>query len=358
MQSVPGLIILYGSVMKKKWAVNSAFMALYAFAAVLICWVCWVTACRSGAPPCPYGAFFLAFTAITVILFAGSLLGRMNFYAWMLFVLLWLTLSYTVGAFNIWGGGFLEKMGIVDFSSGYVIHLSSGIAGFTAAYWVGPRISLNKKKFPPNNIIHMLGGEGLLWLGWTSFNGGPSCAANMFSALAILNTHLCTDTSLLMWLSLDSSMAGWFSCSIAGIVEPWAAVLMGAVSGSLPWYTMMMLHRSSSLLQKVDDPLNVSHTHTVAGFIGGILSGLFAQPNLTSLFYKMKGDYRKGFHQMAIQVMGAAFIAVWKLVVTSAICLVINQVVPLRMAEVKLKPMYCGMMGRRLASFNGRLETA
>ncbi|ERM96273.1 hypothetical protein AMTR_s00001p00163440 [Amborella trichopoda] len=118
MQSVPGLIILYGSVMKKKWAVNSAFMALYAFAAVLICWVCWVTA------------------SITVILFAGSLLGRMNFYAWMLFVPLWLTLSYTVGAFNIWGGGFLEKMGIVDFSGGYVIHLSSGIAGFTAAYWV------------------------------------------------------------------------------------------------------------------------------------------------------------------------------------------------------------------------------
>ncbi|ERM96274.1 hypothetical protein AMTR_s00001p00163560 [Amborella trichopoda] len=109
---------------------------------------------------------------------------------------------------------------------------------------------------------------------------------------------------------------------------------MGAVSGSLPWYTMMMLHRSSSLLQKVDDPLNVSHTHTVAGFIGGILS---------------------------------AFITVWKLVVTSAICLVINQVVPLRMAEVKFKvgddavhgeEAYCGMMGRRLASFNGRLETA
>ena len=162
-QSVPGLIILYGSMVKKKWAVNSAFMALYAFAAVLICWVVWAHEMAFGEKMCPilgkpgfvvlgqkyllkmerYGyipnATFVfyqfAFAAITVILLAGSVLGRMNFYAWMVFVPLWLTFSYTIGAFTIWGRGILERH-IIDFSGGYVIHLSSGMAGFTAAYWV------------------------------------------------------------------------------------------------------------------------------------------------------------------------------------------------------------------------------
>lgn len=162
MQSVPGLIILYGSMVKRKWAVNSAFMALYAFAMVLLCWVLWAHHMSFGTtmlplvgkpglalsekfllrqykfvhvPMADYVYYQFVFAAITVILLAGSLLGRMNFYAWMLFVPLWLTFSYTVGAFSVWGHGFLEKC-IIDYAGGYVIHLSSGIAGFTAAFWV------------------------------------------------------------------------------------------------------------------------------------------------------------------------------------------------------------------------------
>lgn len=162
LQSVPGLVILYGGMVKKKWAVNSAFMALYAFAAVLICWVMWAHHMSFGirlisivgrpnvaltekfltaqstvgyVPMADYVYYQFAFAAITVILLAGSLLGRMNFYAWMLFVPLWLTLCYTIGAFTIWGSGFLEPY-IIDYAGGFVIHLSSGVAGFTAAYWV------------------------------------------------------------------------------------------------------------------------------------------------------------------------------------------------------------------------------
>lgn len=164
MQSVPGLIILYGGAVKKKWAVNSAFMALYAFACVLVCWVIWGYRLSFGEELLPFWGipnvsleqefhlkqafigkfpnatmvyFQFVFAAITLILIAGAVLGRMNFYAWMMFVPLWLTFSYTVGAFSIWcPNGFLAKKGIIDYSGGYVIHLSSGVAGFTAAYWV------------------------------------------------------------------------------------------------------------------------------------------------------------------------------------------------------------------------------
>lgn len=174
MQSVPGLIILYGGMVKKKWAVNSAFMALYAFAVVLLCWVVWAHEMSFGKSMCPisgkpsfaldqkyllekerncfipkatYVFYEFAFAAITVILLAGSLLGRMNFYAWMFFVPLWLTFSYTIGAFTIWGDDGLFKRRIIDFSGGYVIHVSSGVAGFTAAYWVRKMVLRCSKYF-------------------------------------------------------------------------------------------------------------------------------------------------------------------------------------------------------------------
>ncbi|KAA0052847.1 ammonium transporter 3 member 1-like [Cucumis melo var. makuwa] len=163
LQSVPGLIILYGGAVKKKWAINSAFMALYAFACVLVCWVGWGYRLSFGEKLVPFWGklnvaldqeyllqqgfagkfpaatmvfFQFVFAAITLVLIAGALLGRMNFYAWMLFVPLWLTFSYTFVAFSIWSPeGFFAKMGLIDYSGGYVIHLSSGVAGFTAAYW-------------------------------------------------------------------------------------------------------------------------------------------------------------------------------------------------------------------------------
>ncbi|PNX73712.1 ammonium transporter 3 member 1-like protein [Trifolium pratense] len=247
-QSMPGLVILYGSIVKKKWAVNSAFMALYAFAAVIICWVTWAYKMSFGEKLLPFwgkagpalGQKFLikqaalpstahyynngdletaeldpfypmatmvwfqcVFAAIALVILAGSVLARMSFKAWMMFVPLWLTFSYTVGAFSVWGGGFLFQWGVMDYSGGYVIHLSSGIAGFTAAYWVGPRSKKDRERFPPNNVLLTLAGAGLLWLGWAGFNGGDPYSANTDSSMAVLNTNICAATSLLVWTWLD-----------------------------------------------------------------------------------------------------------------------------------------------------------
>ncbi|KAL0288624.1 UNVERIFIED_CONTAM: Ammonium transporter 3 member 2 [Sesamum angustifolium] len=103
----------------------------------------------------------------------------MNFYAWMIVVPLWLTFSYTISAFSIWcPDGWLAKMGIVDFAGGYVIHVSAGIAGFTAAFWVAPQSIRDREAFSPNNIMSMLTGAGLLWMGWKGFNGGAPFSAS------------------------------------------------------------------------------------------------------------------------------------------------------------------------------------
>uniref|UniRef100_A0A0D9VGY7 Ammonium transporter n=1 Tax=Leersia perrieri TaxID=77586 RepID=A0A0D9VGY7_9ORYZ len=401
LQSMPGLVILYGSIVKKKWAINSAFMALYAFAAVWICWVVWAYNMSFGDRLLPFwgkarpalGQSFLAarseltatamryhdgsveadmlkpfypaatmvyfqcmFASITVIILAGSLLGRMNIKAWMAFVPLWITFSYTVCAFSLWGGGFLFQWGVIDYSGGYVIHLSSGIAGLTAAYWVGPRSASDRERFPPNNILLVLAGAGLLWLGWTGFNGGDPYSANIDSSMAVLNTHICASTSLLMWTILDvfffgkpsviGAVQGMITGLVcitpgAGLVQGWAAIVMGILSGSIPWYTMMVLHKKWSFMQRIDDTLGVFHTHAVAGLLGGATTGLFAEPILCSLFLSIPGSKGAiyggvGGSQFGKQIAGALFVTAWNVVITSIICVLISLVLPLRIADQQL----------------------
>ncbi|CAI9758881.1 unnamed protein product [Fraxinus pennsylvanica] len=399
LQSMPGLVILYASIVKKKWAVNSAFMALYAFAAVLICWVLLCYRLAFGDKLLPFwgkGAvslgqsylikrasipesthryanetiespmnqpffpmaslvyFQFTFAAITTVLLAGSVLGRMNIKAWMAFVPLWLTFCYTVGAFSLWGGGFLYHWGVIDYSGGYVIHLASGISGFTAAYWVGPRLKTDRERYVPNNILLMLAGAGLLWMGWSGFNGGAPYAANIISSIAILNTNISAATSLLVWTTLDvfyfgkpsvigavQGMITGLACITpgAGVVQSWAAIVYGMLSGSIPWYSMMILHKKSTLLQKVDDTLAVFYTHAVAGILGGLLTGLFAEPDLCKMILPVKntkGAFYGNGSQFVKQLVAALFIIGWNIMSTTIILLLIRILIPLRMPEEQL----------------------
>ncbi|KAM4087454.1 hypothetical protein ACJW30_10G178700 [Castanea mollissima] len=296
LQSVPGLLILYSSIAKKKWAVNSASMALYTFAAVLVCWMGWGYQMSFGSagihfidrpnvaldekflldpafnghlPNATMVYFQFVFVAITLILIAGALLGRMNFYAWMLFVPLGL-LSLTL-----------------------FVRLAYGLQKDGCSKWA-LLITLDALLF-----TYLLGAV-LLWMGWSGFNGGDPCSVNVDASLAVLNTHVCTATGLLTWLLLDihffgkpsvigatQGMLAGLVCitPAAGVVQGWAAIIMGIMSGSIPWYTMMVLHKRMGLLKQVDDTMAVFPTHAVAESLGGILAGVFAEPKLGRLFY-------------------------------------------------------------------------
>jgi len=326
LQSIPGLVVLYAGIVKRKWAINSAFMAFYAFAAVLICWVVWAYNMAFGeqwgsapfigipgpiismddelrqallptsgvAPAYPMSTmvyFQFVFAAITLVIMAGAFLGRMNFIAWMVFVPLWLTFSYTVGAFSLWGGGFLATMGVIDYSGGYVIHVSSGTAGFVGAWWIGPRLTRDRDDFRPNNVLLMLVGAGILWTGWNGFNGGDPYSANADAGAAVLNTNICTAMSVLIWTLLDitffkkpaviGAVQGMITGLVAitpaaGVIAGWGAIIMGVLSGSIPWFSMNIVGKRFALFQKVDDTLGVYHTHTVAGIMGGMMTGVLA----------------------------------------------------------------------------------
>ncbi|WP_028962870.1 ammonium transporter [Sulfobacillus thermosulfidooxidans] len=400
LQSVPGLAILYGGIVKKKWAVNSAFMVLYAFSIVLVSWVLFGYSMGFGTPlklgpgilgamvgvphpilgslyeqgqasvPLVSGAmppfqfpgstlvyFQFVFAAITPAILAGGVLGRMNFKAWMLFVPVWSTLVYSVNAFMLWGGGWLSQLGAVDYSGGYVIHVAAGISGFVAAAVVGPRLMQDRKNFNPNNLLVALAGAGILWLGWNGFNGGDPYFANADAAAAVLNTNLATGVALVTWMIMDMwatskpSLVGAINgmvCGLvaitpaAGYVNGYGALAIGVAAGFVPWLSMNKLGQTK-LFRKVDDTLGVFHTHAVAGALGGILTGVFADPNMFEYLSKKVGQgvsvtglIYGNPHQVLVQIEALLVIVVYDGLMTWGILKVIGLIVPLRVADKQL----------------------
>jgi ammonium transporter, Amt family len=398
--SIPGLAILYAGLMKRKWAVNSALMVVYAFAMTLVVWMFFAydmsfghpaslgpgaLSSMVGVPHTVTGAtdleqqatipllsglipalrfplsslvyFQFVFAAITVIILGGALLGRISFRAWALFVPLWITLVYSIGAFSIWGGGWLAAMGAVDYSGGYVIHVAAAASAFVAAAMVGPRL-LKDRNGKASNLMLAVAGGGLLWLGWSGFNGGDPYFANADASAAVLNTHLCTATALLVWMLMDAfftkkaTVSGMLNGMIAGLVaitpavgyvNGYAALIIGVVAGVLPWLSMNKLGKTR-VFTRVDDALGVFHTHGVAGASGGLLTGLLASPNMivylgsggqasvavTGLVYGNPG-------QFAVQALALAFIIGYDVVATFIVVKLVSLVVPLRMTDKELE---------------------
>jgi Amt family ammonium transporter len=395
LQSIPGLMVLYGGVVKKKWAINSAFMTLYAFASVLVVWMLFdynmafgpqwypfigkpmaamsaafttgqaiVPAAAAGMPgltfPMATLVFFqFVFAAITVIILGGSVLGRMSFKAWVIFCPVWMTLVYTVGAFSLWGGGWLGSMGVADFSGGYVIHLAAACSGFVAAAMVGPRLQQDRDHFPPNSLLITLVGAGILWLGWNGFNGGDPYFANANAGAAVLNTNIATAVAVLVWTLMDKlsygkpSVIGAVNGMIAGLVaitpaagyvDGWGALIIGVCAGILPWLAMNKLQKTK-LFMKVDDTLSVFSTHGCAGLMGGLLTGVLANPAMLEYIgtdkdapgVNITGWLYGNPHQLLLQAEGAGFIIVYNVIATFIILKVISFITPLRMDEATLK---------------------
>lgn len=250
--------------------------------------------------------------------------------------------------------------------------------GFVAAYWLGPRLQRDKDSFYPNNVLLMLVGAGLLWVCWNGFNGGDPYAASPDAGVAVINTNICTAMSMLVWTILDivffkkPSVIGAVQGEItglvaitpaAGFVAGWGAIVIGALSGSIPWVSMNTLGRQD-WFKKVDDVSKCSelsipfslfrpyayrfilcivgtvHTHMVAGALGGFLTGLFATVEGCAAFGLTNpgGAIAGNGRQVWLQVVGALFIIGLNLFMTSVIMLFIKYVlrIPLRMSDEHL----------------------
>jgi ammonium transporter, Amt family len=404
LMSIPGLAVLYGGVMQKRWSINSMMLTFVAFCVVLIVWVLWAFKMGFGTPwhglshsassffgnfigkPGPVLShtelqhqgsipligtmafpkstlvyFQLVFAAITPILMLGSVLGRVNFKAWIPFVALWCTFVYAIDAFLIWGGGFFAHHGAVDFSGGYVIHLSAGVAGFVSAAVIGPRLQRDREIDAPNNVAMVMVGAGLLWLGWNGFNGGDPYASNMSAGAAVLNTNLCTAVAVMIWIAWDyitgrkpsliGSVNGMITGLVAitpaaGYVNGWGAIAIGGIAATLVYFALNYLSRLRPF-RNVDDTLGVIYTHGFAGLAGGLLVGIFADPNM-ALFYKtgahgleaagsVAGVVHGNWTLLKWQFFAGIFVIGWTALMTFILLKLVGVFVPLRMSEENME---------------------
>jgi ammonium transporter, Amt family len=398
LMSVPGLVILYGGVMQKRWSVNSMMLAFTAFGLVLIGWVLWgfdmgfgnpwhglsdsgffgnfigqpgavlnhleeqgqaaIPLVTTGPPfhfPQSTLVYFqFVFAAITPILMLGSVLGRVNFKMWLIFVPLWMTCIYCVNAFLIWGGGFWAQKGAVDYSGGYVIHLAAGVSGFVAAWVIGPRLARDREIDAPNNLLMVACGAGLLWLGWNGFNGGDPYYAGVDAAAAVLNTNLATAVAFLVWVlwdymtgrkpSLIGSVNGMIVGLVAitpaaGFVNGYGAMAIGAIAASVVYLAYNYLSRVRPF-RSVDDTLGVIYTHGFAGLLGGLLVGVFADSNM--IVYLGLGNTPSfsaegSLHLLKVQFYAGAWVIVFSAIGTFILLKLIGLVIPLRMSDADME---------------------
>jgi Amt family ammonium transporter len=305
--------------------------------------------------------FQFVFAAITPLLFLGSVIGRISFKVWLIFVPLWSTLAYSVNAFLLWGGGWwaAAPRGALDYSGGYVIHLAAGTSGFVAAAVIGPRLARDRARAVPNNLPLAAVGAGILWLGWNGFNGGDPYFAGADASTAVINTNLATATALLTWLLMDMFLSpqrrptflgavNGMICGLVGItpaagfVNGFGALLIGLICSAVVWLSWNKLARTR-LFQKVDDTLGVIHTHGVAGLMGGLLVGLLADPHVVEYINKdgspvsAAGLFYGNPKQLAIQAGAALTVIVWDALITFLILKFLSLFMKLRMSDEDLE---------------------
>jgi len=227
------------------------------------------------------------FAVITPALIAGAFAERVRFPAFVVFSLLWAVLVYNPVCHWLWGsGGWLAKLGVLDFAGGLVVHATCGAAALAAVMVIGPRKGFGQSNFMPHNLPMTMLGTGLLWFGWFGFNGGSALAANEVAGTAFVATHLGGMAGMLMWTAMEwiklgkpttlgaasGAIAGLATITpAAGFVGPGGAIVIGLIAGVICYLAVNLKSRF-----KFDDSLDVVGIHGVGGVTGTILLGVFA----------------------------------------------------------------------------------
>ena len=368
MMTVPALALFYGGMSRSKSVLNMMMMSFGALGVIGIVYVLWGWSMSYGSQDVallfnnPFEAFGLAgvdavgyvgvafqmtFAVITAALISGAIADRVKFSAWMVFVPIWVTLSYFPLAHQVWGGGFLSgvegglaalvsgvangaaEVAPIDYAGGTVVHINAGVAGLVLALVIGTRKGFGKEPMKPHNLTLTMVGAGLLWLGWFGFNVGSwvpgdltGDAAGQYwmeeSGLVWLNTTVATCAAMLGWLLVEkirdkrATSLGAASGIVAGLVaitpacgalSPVGSIVLGLVAGALCAFAVGFKYKLG-----YDDSLDVVGVHLVGGLVGTVGIGFLATGS--GLFYG------GGVMQLVVQVLVALFAMLWSAVAT------------------------------------------
>lgn len=364
---VPGLALFYGGQVRSKNVLGTMMHSFVILCLVSVIWVLfgysltfgpdkggviggldWVGLSGVGIEPHPkYGPtipheafmlFQLMFAAFTPALIAGAFAERIRFSALLLFVALWSIFIYSPLAHWVWGGGWLGKMGALDFAGGSVVHISSGAASLACALALGRRRGYQTEYMAPHNLSLTLLGTGLLWFGWFGFNGGSARGANAIAIGAIVATHIAAATSALTWMVVEwmhrgkptllgvatGAVAGMATVTAgAGYIEPIEAILFGLAGGALCYSAIVWKGKMG-----YDDALDVVGIHAVGGTIGMLVTGLLASKAVNVA----GGDGLFSGHpaQFGIQAMTVFAVALFSFVGSYVILKVVDGLIGLR----------------------------
>jgi Amt family ammonium transporter len=286
----------------------------------------------------------MTFAIITVALVAGAVADRMRFSAFLLFSILWLLIVYVPLAHWVWGGGFLQTLGVLDFAGGTVVHINAGVAGLVAALMLGKRRGYGTENLAPYDLSMAVIGTGLLWVGWFGFNGGSALSAGPRASMAIVATHLAASAGALTWMALEwkdrgkPSVLGIISGAVAGLgtitpasgfVLPWHGIIIGIVAGSGCYWACTKLKPALGY----DDSLDVFGVHGIGGMIGVTLTGVFATAAISidaSTPNGLPGLIDGNPRQVLIQLAGLAVTVAWSGVCTAVILKLVGFMTALR----------------------------
>lgn len=360
----PGLAFFYGGLLRKKNIINMMAMCFVSIAVVSIIWFLiayslsfapdigggfiggldfagllnvWLSpydTYSSDMPHMLFMTFQLMVAIICVAIIASPFSERVKFNSFILFISIWLIAVYSPIIHWVWGdGGWLAELGILDFAGATVVHINIGFSCLAIALVIGPRKGYQKESMDPSNIPYVLLGMALLWMGWLGFNGGSALAVNETAVLAIFNTHLAACAAAIVWMVIENiktgknSTIGFVSGALAGLVGvtpaagfvvPWAAFVIGLVSGGICYFSVNFRSKS-----KVDESLDAISIHGVAGIWGALATGIFAAVGATGLITGNPG-------QVWIQIIGIMATIFYAFVVTFAIAYLLNKTIGFR----------------------------
>jgi len=363
--TLPGLALFYAGLVRTK-NVLSVLMQCFAITCVVtLAWVlvgysiafgegnAWwgglgkgmlagidVKTVKGSIPETVFAMYQMTFAIITPALVIGAYAERVRFGGMLLFSLLWLLLVYCPVAHWVWGDGWLQKMGLMDFAGGTVVHLNAGVAALVCALVLGRRRGFPETPMPPHNMTMAVTGAAMLWCGWFGFNAGSALAADGAAGMAMLVTHIGAATGATAWLLCEwlrygkPSALGIVTGMVAGLgtitpasgfVGPIGALAIGGIAGVVCFFATSYMKQAL----KVDDSLDVFPVHGVGGILGTILTGVFVSSAFGGIGYPDKvgmGD------QIVTQLIGVGVVGAYSAVLTWVLLKLTDAVAGMRVA--------------------------
>lgn len=375
LMSIPGIALFYGGLVRQKNVLSIIMQTLFIVGVVSILWIAfgysWAfdtsfsesgnplafliggfdkaflsgisihTLTAGNIPELTFVMFQCMFAIITPALILGAFAERIKFSGYILFITLWVILAYFPMAHWVWGGGFLQQMGAIDFAGGTVVHINAGISALVMAVMLGKRMDYRiGHPITPHNVTFVFMGTSFLWLGWFGFNAGSGLAADGLAANAFLVTHVATAVAAITWMVVDwicnkkpttigactGAVAGLVAITpAAGTVGLLGAFCIGIVTPVICFFMVAVIKPRF----KYDDALDAFGVHGIGGIVGSILTGVFATRFITG-DDGVQGALYGDWHQLWVQILATAVSVVFSAVVTYILFKLVDSTVGLR----------------------------